>query len=224
MNFRYPIFLDLTGKKCVVTGEGFEIASKIQALVDASARVVYVHPIAEPRIQQMATDESIEWEQRTFEPEDLDGCFLVVTDLEDNSDVFALAEARNVLCNSVDDPPYCRFSFGSIHRQGDLTIAISTNGRAPTLAVRLRQWVERNIGPEYAALLELMKRFRPVVNSEIPEFEARRELWYRIVDSDVLTLLHDGQIADAGQRVRSMVDETISSTSHSQTASDNDPH
>lgn len=54
LNFRYPIFLDLSGKKCLVAGEGYEVAFKVQALVDASARVTYVNPRAEPSIEALA--------------------------------------------------------------------------------------------------------------------------------------------------------------------------
>jgi len=223
VNFRYPIFLDVTGKKCVVTGDGFEIPAKVLALVEASARVVYVNPNAEPRIEKLAADGAIAWQKRSFEPEDLDGCFLIISDLEDNSEVFALAEARNVLCNAVDEPEHCRFSFGSIHRQGDLTIAISTNGRAPAVAVRLRQWLEREIGPEYGAFLELMKRVRPEVNSGLPDFELRRQLWYQIVDSEVLSLLRDGRAAEADARIRTMVDEALSNTSPFRTSSGSGP-
>jgi len=221
VNFRYPIFLDLMGKKCVVTGEGVEIAAKVRALVEASAQVVYVNPAAEPRIANLAESGAVNWQRRKFEPQDLDDCFLIISDLEDNSEVFALAEARNVLCNSVDDPEHCRFSFGSIHRQGDLTIAISTNGRAPALAVRLREWLEREIGPEYGVLLEMMKRIRPEVNADLLDFEKRRQLWYRIVDSDVLTLLRDGRPAEADACVRTMVEEALSNTSHFRTSFDN---
>ena len=223
MNFRYPIFLDLTGKKCVVIGEGFEIAAKVRALLGAAAIVTYVNPSAEPGIKKMADEGSIHWERRKFIPADLDGCLLLITDLDDNSEIFKLAESRNVLCNAVDDPPYCRFSFGSIHRQGDLTIAISTNGRAPTVAVRLRQWLEREIGPEYADLLRLMKEARSGVNQQISDFNTRKDLWYRIVDSDVLQLLRDDKESEAVEKIQRLIDDEINNISHSQTSSGSEP-
>jgi siroheme synthase-like protein len=122
----------------------------------------------------------------------------------------------------VDDPPNCRFSFGSVHRQGDLTIAISTNGWAPAVAVRLRQWMEREIGPEYGALLELLKEVRPEIASRIPDFTMRRDLWYRIVDSDAVLKLRQGEGAEAAALVRRLIDEAVNSTSHSGTSGDDD--
>jgi siroheme synthase-like protein len=212
VNFRYPIFLDLTGLKCLVTGEGYEIASKVRALVDASANVTYVNPTAVPEIEQLSAMGLLHWHQRAFEPDDLEDCFLVIADHKDNSAIFQLAEQRKVLCNAVDDPGHCRFSFGSVHRQGELTIAISSNGWAPALAVRIREQLEREIGPEYAALLEILKRLRPMVSKRIPDFGARRDLWYRIVDSDALELMRAGDTAGAEELIQTMVDEAFNST------------
>lgn len=193
MNFRFPVFLDLSGKKCLVTGEGSEVAGKVQALVDASAEVVYVNPQADPAIEALAAGGLIHWEKRVFVPADLAGLFLVISDLAENSEIFRLAEENRTLCNCVDDPEHCRFSFGSIHRRGELTIAISTNGWAPAVAVRLKEKFQREIGPEYTEFLNLLKHLRPQITSRLTDFAARRALWYRIVDSDVLPMLARGE-------------------------------
>jgi precorrin-2 dehydrogenase / sirohydrochlorin ferrochelatase len=216
--FRYPIFLDLTGKKCVVTGEGYEIAGKVQALVDAGARVTYVNPRAEAAIEMLAEAGMIEWAERDFVARDLEGCFLVVTHCENNSEVFRASEERNVLCNSVDDPEHCRFSFGSVVRRGDLTIAISTNGVAPGLAVRLRERFAREIGQEYQELLNELKALRPSIIERIPDFSTRRELWYSIIDSAVLDKLHAGEPEAARALLHQLIAEAISSTSRSDTS------
>jgi siroheme synthase-like protein len=218
VNFRYPIFLDLSGKKCLVAGEGYEVAFKVQALVDAGANVTYVNPRAEPPIEAIATAGLLRWEPREFQPSDLDNCFLAIADTHDNAPIFRLAEERRILCNSVDDPENCRFSFGSLHRQGDLTIAISTNGWAPAVAVRLKEWLQREIGPEYAVFLRILKDVRPQITARIPDFGTRRDLWYRIVDSDVLSKIRAGDQAGAEQMVRRMVADCINSTSRSDTS------
>lgn len=220
LNFRFPVFLDVTGKSCLVTGEGYEVPQKVQALVDAGAQVTYVNPQAEARIADLIARGAIRWQQREFEENDLNGRFLVIADTEENDRIFGLAEARGVLCNCVDDPTHCRFSFGSIHRRGELTMAISTNGWAPAVAVRLRQWLEREIGPEYEELLALLKEVRPGITQGIADFATRRELWYRIVDSPVLELLRRGENANAAALVHRLIDETINSTSHAGTCGD----
>lgn len=207
MNFRYPIFLDLSGKKCLVVGEGHEIAAKMQTLVDADAKVTYVNPRAESAIETLAAAGLISWERRDFERRDLDGCFLAVADRKDNSEIFRLAEDRRVLVNAVDDPEHCRFSFGSVHRQGDLTVAISTNGVAPALAVRLRERLEREIGAEYAELLRILKEVRAEIGLRIADFGERRALWYRIIDSDILDKLREGRREEAQRSLRQMIEE-----------------
>ena len=183
--------------------------------MDASANVTYINPEADPLIESLAAAGLIQWRQRKFQAEDLRDRFLVITDHEDNSEIFRMAEEQRVLCNSVDDPPHCRFSFGSIHRQGELTVAISTNGWAPAVAVRLKEKLQREIGPEYAAFLELLKSVRPEITARIGDFAARRALWYRIVDSDVLALLRNCQTESATGLIRQMLEEAVNSTSRS---------
>jgi siroheme synthase-like protein len=207
MNFRYPIFLDLSGKKCLVVGEGHEVASKVQGLAEAGAKVVYANPRAEPAIAALAAAGRISWERRDFEERDLDECFLAITDSEDNPKIFELAEKRRVLVNAADDPEHCRFSFGSVHRQGDLTIAISTNGVAPALTVRLRERLEREIGPEYADLLQMLKEVRGEIGERVADFSTRRALWYRIIDSEILDDLRAGRHENAQRALRQMIKE-----------------
>lgn len=215
MNFRYPIFLDLTDKKCVVTGEGFEVAAKVHGLLDAAANVWYINPRAVPEIEALSATGAIRWEAREFSPDDLDGCFLVITCGPRNAEIFRMAEARNVLCNAVDDPTNCRYSYGSIHRSGDLTIGISTNGTAPALAVRLKQKLQREIGPEYGELLEELRRLRPEITKGISDFKKRKRLWYEIADSEALNLLRKGQREAALELVQHLIARAVNSTSHS---------
>ena len=196
MNFRYPVFLNLAGKKCLVIGEHPELTAKIQALRDAGARV--------------------EWRPSVFQQGDLSDCFLVITSLPDNAEIFRLCEERKILCNAVDDPDHCRFSFGAVHRDGDLAIAISTNGVAPGLAVRLREQIQRSFGPEYGQFLALLREVRAEIAARIPEFTARRELWYRIIDSEALQLVRSDRLEAA----RALIQGLISNTSRSDTSAE----
>jgi siroheme synthase-like protein len=144
----------------------------------------------------------------------------VISDLDDNAPIFHLCEQRGILCNSVDNPEHCRFSFGSIHRRGDLTIAISTNGWAPAVAVRLKERLQREIGPEFETLLQMLKEVRPEITSRVADFGARKALWYGIVDSDLLQLLREGRRHDAQQALRQLIEDAVSSILRSDTSSD----
>ncbi len=207
MNFRYPVFLDVAGKRCLVTGEGYEIPPKVSTLVLRGAQVVYVNPTAETSIAKLAEEGRLLWYRRLFRAEDLEGCLLVITDQEDNSEVFRLAEERNVLCNAADDPEFCRFSFGSVVSRDNLTLAISTNGIAPALAVRLRERLEEEIGQEYARFVGMLEMLRSEITHSLPDFAIRRALWYRLVDSEALTLLRQGRDQEAAELLRHLVDQ-----------------
>lgn len=186
--------------------------AKVAALVEVGADVTYIHPTAATEILELIEAGQVRWLQRDFLPDDLDGCFLLITGRPDNAEIFRLAEARSVLCNSVDDPKNCRFSHGSIHRQGDLTIGISTNGTAPAVAVRIKELLQREVGPEYKQLLDLLVEVRPEINSQLKSFDLRKQLWYRIVDSEALALFRQGDAEAATQVVRSLIQQAVSST------------
>ena len=96
------------------------------------------------------------------------------------------------------DPPRCRFTYPAIHRQGDITIAVSTNGKCPALGVRLRRKIEREVGPEYAAMARMLGELRAEIAERIPDFGRRKELWGRLVDSDCLERIREGD-ADAAR-------------------------
>ncbi len=103
--------------------------------------------------------------------------------------------------NVVDYSLHCNFIAPSIVRRGDLTIAISTGGKAPALAFRLRQQLEHTVGHEYARFLELAETVRASLAARHPDFEQRKALWYQLVDSDVLDLLRQGADATAYRRI-----------------------
>ncbi len=133
---------------------------------------------------------------RGFKDGDLAGAALVIVTENDpgvRDAVFAEAREGNVLINTVDDLPRCNWIAPSILRRGHLTIAISTAGKAPVLAVRLRQRLESEIGFEHARFLEMASEVRAPLAARHPDFEERRARWYRLVDSDVLELLRRGE-------------------------------
>jgi siroheme synthase (precorrin-2 oxidase/ferrochelatase) len=114
--------------------------------------------------------------------------------------VWREAERRGLPLNSIDDPRRSSFIAGSVLRRGDLAVAISTAGKAPALAVRLRQWLEGVLGAHHARFLELAGSVRAALAAQRPDLSRRRELWYRLVDSDVLDLLQHGDEPAARRR------------------------
>ncbi len=147
----FPIFLKLDGRRVLVVGASTVAEGKIRGLLEARASIQVVAPEAVLQVQKWAGEGVVAWKARGFQPSDLDQVSLVIaatSSSELNAQVFKEAQARKVLCNAVDDPENCDFYYPAVVRRGDLQIAISTNGRSPALAQRLRQELEEQFGPE----------------------------------------------------------------------------
>jgi siroheme synthase-like protein len=173
----FPAFLKLDNRPILVVGGGVIAASKIPGLLEAEAKITVVAPKLNCDVAQLVRDRRIEWLPKPFEPSDLDNKFLVVTatSLRDvNSAVFAEADKRHILCNAVDDIDHCHFYYGSIVQRGDLQIAISTNGKSPALAQRLRKELEQQFGPEYSAWLDWLGAAREALYSQSTDAEATK--------------------------------------------------
>lgn len=200
----YPLLLDLAGRPCAVVGGGAIAEGKVEPLVAAGARVTVIAPVLGPGLAAQHRAGRFAHVARAYQPGDLAGSFLVIAatgDPEVNHAVHAEATAAGALINVVDDVPYCQFILPSILRRGDLTVAVSTAGYAPALAVRVRERLERELGDEYGRFLELAAELRAPLARAVPDFQERKAIWYRLVDSDVLPLLRARQEARARARV-----------------------
>jgi siroheme synthase-like protein len=164
----FPIFVKLQGRLVVVVGGGEIAAGKIEGLLRAGARVRVIAPEVHASFAEPIRSRKIEWLPRKFVAGDLDGATLVIAATSAagvNASVFREAEARGILCNAVDDIENCHFYYGSIVQRGDLQIAISTNGKSPALAQRLRQELEQQFGPEYEVWLEWLGAARELLRA-----------------------------------------------------------
>lgn len=182
------MFLKLTARPCVVVGAGAIAESKIESLLQAEARVTVIAPEALPRVQEWAGAGDILWHQREYRIGDLSGAFLCVAGTatpEVNRAVFVEASASGVLCNAVDDPPFCDFYFPSVVRRGELQIAISTAGESPALAQRLRKEINAQLPLDTGEWLMELGRLRREVNAVEPIGEARKLLLHELAQREV---------------------------------------
>jgi siroheme synthase-like protein len=212
MSWDYPVFLNLEGRRCLVIGNSWSTPGKVLGLVDARADVTVLAPEAAVEVQALAARGAVRWERRDYRAGDLEGFFLAVSTHDDksrNEPIWQEALSRNILFNAVDDPPRCGFTYPSIHRQGDLAIALSTNGKCPAVGVRLRQRLEREIGPEYGSLVQLLGELRQEIAACIPDFESRKELWYRLVDSSALEQIREGDVAAARATLHALLESAV---------------
>lgn len=199
----YPVCLDLRGRPCVVIGGGAVAARKVEGLLECGARVTVVAPALAPGLRALVDQGQIEARPRPYADGDLAGAALAIaaTDERDvNARVAAEAQARGVWLNAADDPERCDFILPAVIRRGDLQIAISTGGRSPALARRVREDLERLLPAEYADLLPLLADVRAELRHEGVDVPPER--WQSAVDDYVLARLRAGDLAGARARLR----------------------
>jgi precorrin-2 dehydrogenase / sirohydrochlorin ferrochelatase len=158
-----PIFLDVTGRECMVVGGGEVAARKVESLLQAGAKVKVVSPGLSSRLSVVAAGGSVMHIARNYQPGDMSGCVMVYAATDDpklQRDLVAEARALGILINVIDVPELCTFISPAVLNRGDLQIAISTSGASPAFAARLSRTLEDQFGTEYALTLEVLRAAR----------------------------------------------------------------
>ncbi len=200
----YPICLNLNGAKCLVVGGGKVAERKVKTLLECGARVHVVSPVFSEWLETMAAEGKIAAVRRTYASTDLEDALLVIGATDDekvNGRIADDCHERNILVNIVDNPAQCTFIVPAVLRQGPLSISISTDGKSPLLARRIREELEPAFGPEYREFLDLMGNVRDHVLRTVPEEEKRRDVFLRLVYSDIIDLLRKGQHEKVKERI-----------------------
>ena len=188
MAFGFPVSLEVAGRRCVVFGAGPMARTRATALLDAGAVVTVI--------------------ARPYEDGDLAGVFLAVAatgDAAETARLFAEAEREGVLFNAVDDPAHCHFAVPAVLRRGDLTVTVSTGGRAPGYARRLRDELSTSIGAEYGTLVDLIGDVRAEFRAERPDganFDQWAARWRDALEYDLIGLVRAGRSGEARTLLR----------------------
>ena len=168
----FPIVLKLNARNSLVVGGGKMAAIRAKQLISAGAMVRVVSPEAGSEIESLAKAKSVTLVRRRFRRTDLNRRYFIVIAATDDPKtqkaVFEAAERLGILCNVVDKPESCHFYMPAIVHRGDLKIAISTSGRSPALAGKLRQYLEEAVPENAADLTEVVGRLRSKLRLEIP--------------------------------------------------------
>jgi precorrin-2 dehydrogenase/sirohydrochlorin ferrochelatase len=195
----YPVCLDIKGRPCLVVGGGGVGTRKVKGLLSAGAQVTVVSPELSAELQDL-TPVPVRCHRRRYRPEDLDGMFLVFGATDDealNRRISADAGQRNMLCNIADRPQMCSFILPSVVHRGDLLLAISTSGRSPAFAKRLRKDLEAQFGSEYARFLRLMGAIREQLLSAGHSPEAHKSQFETLLGEGLAELVCGGDEAGA---------------------------
>lgn len=196
--FGFPASLNLAGKRCVVIGELPVREGKVEALLAGGATDVLV-VTTEPseRLDLLATRDGVTVQRRGWKAPDLDGAFLACAHDPDGgvrARIAGAARDRHVLVNLVDDVAASDWAWPAVVRRGRLVLAAGTGGASPALAARVRERLERQYGPEWADLTELLADVREQTKRSIPDIQERMKRWRRAFDlEEAERMVHEGR-------------------------------
>jgi len=183
----YPMFLKISRKKCVVVGGGWVARRKVRALLEYGAGVEVISPDPCPELNKLGETGEIKVLRRRYQSGDLQGAFLAIAVTDNralNRQVVKEAKDKAVLVNVIDDLENSDFIVPSYVRRGALTIAVSTAGRSPALARKIRTRLEKELGDEYASLVRLVGEVRAEVRRQ--GIKVTGDDWQEALDLDLM--------------------------------------
>ncbi len=183
----YPMLLNISRKKCVVVGGGRVALRKVKTLLEHGASIEVISPDLCPELIELVEQGQLHIQRRHYQPGDLQKAFIAIA-ATDNSDinlqVVKEAQSKAVLVNAVDDPDNSDFIVPSYSHRGGITIAVSTAGKSPALARKVRTRLEKELGDEYAALVHLIGEVRTEVRRQ--GIKVTGDDWQEALDLDVM--------------------------------------
>ena len=185
----YPVLIQLDGKKVIVVGGGAVAERKIETLLECGAEVHVISRELTPRLSDYREGGKIGCLGQEFNEDCLDQAFMAIAATDDprlNHQVSEKAKEKGLLVNAVDQPSDCNFILPSVLRRGDLLIAVSTSGKSPALAKRVREALEERFGDEYGTFLVLMGRLREEILSQRLSQGENRRIFQELVSSPIL--------------------------------------
>ena len=196
----YPINLRVAGKKCAVVGGGAVACRKIKSLLAAGAEVTVFSPELTAELAEMVKKKQFNYIARPYQKGDLKGFFLVICATDNttvNQAVSAEAERLGILANVVDVPELGNFSVPAQVKRGDLLLTVSTGGKSPAMAKKLRQELAKQYGEEYGEYLDMLDKIRRELKQRLATSKQRELFWRETIDENVLALLRQGRIEEA---------------------------
>ena len=201
----YPISLRLSGRKCLVVGGGRVAERKVKSLLECSALVTVVSPQLTECLKELVPAGQLVYRQGTYETSDLLGVFLVIGATNNDNVNRKVAQDcfdRNILINVVDDPPNGNFFVPAQVRRGSLSIAVSTDGKSPMFARRIREELENIYPMEYAEIVNLIGELRLKVINEIADEQDKARVLKQMLDHSLMQLLRKGHYDRAKEQVK----------------------
>lgn len=188
----YPMMLNIENKQCLIVGGGDIAYRKILELIEYGASITVVSPNINEDIKAFVDKSVINYIQDIYIKTYIEDVHIVIASTNDskvNNAVFKDCSEKRILVNVVDDPKNCSFIVPSKIRRGDLTIAISTNGKSPTLSRFIREELEKKYDENYETFLNILGDVRQEVMGKVKDYSKKKEIFNDIMKEDYLTKL-----------------------------------
>ncbi len=207
----FPISLKLQQQPCLIVGGGHIAYRKAVLLQKAGAVISVVAPEIEASLLEIVQATSGQYVQAPFNSEiSLRSYRLVIAATNDagvNRQVFEDCEAENVLVNSVDDPPHCRFMVPAIIDRSPLIISVASNGTSPVLSRQIRTQLEATIPHGMGKLAEFSGKWRSAVKAKITNPDERRIFWEDLYASPLKEQIFNDNLAEADRLIEQALNE-----------------
>jgi precorrin-2 dehydrogenase/sirohydrochlorin ferrochelatase len=194
----YPIFVEMSGRLCVVIGGGSVAQRRIEGLLAADAVVTVISPAITEALQKLIAQGMLRHVGRAYKAGDLAGydlAFVATDDRAVNEAIFSEARARKIWINSADDPENCDFILPAVIRRGELSVAISTGGASPATARAVREELESYLTVDYARLVHVAGEVREELNAKSLVVSA--ETWSKALKGEFRRLIRDARAEQA---------------------------
>lgn len=194
----YPIFLELSDRRCVVIGGGEVAERKAEGLLEAGASVTVISPALTPRLEFLEAQGRIKHVKRHYDIGDLAGfqlAFVATDDRAVNGVVALEGRSRGIWVNAADDPANCDFILPSVLRRGELVVAVATGGVSPALSRVIREELEAYFTEDYAALTQVVAEVRRDLHERGTRPSA--EAWRGALTRELRRLIAEGRQEEA---------------------------
>ena len=184
---KYPIFLEMSGRRAVIIGGGAVAVRKAQALLAAGARLVVIAKEADNALTALCQGGNAELIRSKYSKDYLAGAVLAIAATNDarlNKQIYKDCQELEILCNVVDAPEFCDFLVPAVVKRGDLQIAVGTEGHCPAYAGHLRKKLEQTFTDKHGEFLAELETLRKRIIKDIPDTANRKALLGQLVDDE----------------------------------------
>jgi precorrin-2 dehydrogenase / sirohydrochlorin ferrochelatase len=184
---KYPIFLDLTGRRVVIIGGGTVATRKAETILGTGARLVVVAPHLDDTLRKVCTGSKAELIESKYSKDYIGGATLVIAATNDealNKQIYKDCQQLEILCNVVDSPKLCDFYVPAVVQRGDLQIAIGTDGNCPSYAGHLRKKLENIFTEKHGEFLTQLEAIREFVIEKLTDASQRKAIMGKLADDE----------------------------------------